>query len=673
MEVFTNQSTAFVSDWLCQSGLEKLVDVFEESIAKQKAISEAIHVKEFSKCSNLHTELRTLFGQRNQVQKKLSDLQKKQAQHLKYVANTNLNLKRSKKREDTEVKEPKLDIRSFLQVKGAATESRQESDPYDENDGNESGDTVILSIDDDERGSASKKRKLEYKDGKDKQAGDKVIGDKQVGDKVIGDKQVCDKVIGDKQVGDKVIGDKQVGDKVIGDKQVGDKVIGDKQVGDKVIGDKQIGDKVIGDKQVGDKVIGDKQVGDKVIGDKQVGNKVIGDKQVSDKVIGDKQVGDKVIGNKQVGDKVIGDKQVGDKVIGDEQVDDKMIGDKQVDDKMIGDKQNKSFSNMAYDSEKAQQRLLRMSLAALTVDGRVYIVEKKDRSGERGIELYNSWDLSNDEGKLLKSYWTGFETTVKPHSNVLMSAWELYNIKQGDLSTEEFISKIRILIKEANYPSDLRERFLRDYFVFGINSSRTRKECLKEGNSLTFKRAKELAKTVKNLLKKADASGQDHYLGMLMYYTTPIDSKLPAPASLLNHRAYRTQIPTSGRLQRTQDQVSYLLSKGVHAAFIGEEQADEQADEQIIQVVEHCDKLFSLVDIYRYVDIWHPSIANDILFVIGNIFNDIGLEDIPEVDLPDDINDWYTDIWDMGVDDTSLLEIPTEYFELLENSDSDED
>lgn len=76
-----------------------------------------------------------------------------------------------------------------------------------------------------------------------------------------------------------------------------------------------------------------------------------------------------------------------------------------------------------------------------------------------------------------------------------MSAWELYNTKQGDMSTEEFISKIRILIKEANYPSDLQERFLRDYFVFGVNSSRVRKECLKEGNSLTFNRAKELAKT----------------------------------------------------------------------------------------------------------------------------------------------------------------------------------
>ncbi|KAK3748845.1 hypothetical protein QZH41_006630 [Actinostola sp. cb2023] len=61
-----------------------------------------------------------------------------------------------------------------------------------------------------------------------------------------------------------------------------------------------------------------------------------------------------------------------------------------------------------------------------------------------------------------------------------------------------------------------------------------------------------MVQTVKTLLKKADASGQDHYLGMLMYRTTPIDSKLPAPASLLNHRAYCTQIPTSGRLQRTQ-------------------------------------------------------------------------------------------------------------------------
>lgn len=38
---------------------------------------------------------------------------------------------------------------------------------------------------------------------------------------------------------------------------------------------------------------------------------------------------------------------------------------------------NSCFNGIPYDSEKAQRRLLRMPLAALTVDNRVYIVEKE--------------------------------------------------------------------------------------------------------------------------------------------------------------------------------------------------------------------------------------------------------------------------------------------------------
>ena len=116
-------------------------------------------------------------------------------------------------------------------------------------------------------------------------------------------------------------------------------------------------------------------------------------------------------------------------------------------------------------------------------------------SGERGLELFNSWGLPTDEEKHLTSYWTGFENAVNPQSNELMSAWELHELKQRAMSIEEFITKIRIHLKEANYPTGLHDRFLCDHFVFGINSSRVRKECLKEGNTLTFNRAKELAKS----------------------------------------------------------------------------------------------------------------------------------------------------------------------------------
>ena len=59
---------------------------------------------------------------------------------------------------------------------------------------------------------------------------------------------------------------------------------------------------------------------------------------------------------------------------------------------------------------------------------------------------------------------------------------------------KEFIVKLRLLIKEANYPKAHYQRFLQDFLVFGMNSQSTRKECLKEGNTLTFQKAKDPVK-----------------------------------------------------------------------------------------------------------------------------------------------------------------------------------
>ena len=89
-----------------------------------------------------------------------------------------------------------------------------------------------------------------------------------------------------------------------------------------------------------------------------------------------------------------------------------------------------------------------------------------------------------------------------------MSAWELHELKQGDMSIEEFITKIRIHIREANYPGAQHEQFLRDHFVFGINSTTVRKECLKEGNTLTFNRAKDLAKAEEAAKSQLKIMGQ---------------------------------------------------------------------------------------------------------------------------------------------------------------------
>ena len=57
-----------------------------------------------------------------------------------------------------------------------------------------------------------------------------------------------------------------------------------------------------------------------------------------------------------------------------------------------------------------------------------------------------------------------------------------------------------------------------------------------------------MVQTVKNLLKKSEA-GEDPYIALLNYRTTPVDSKLQAPAKLLNQRDYRMLLPSSGCLQ----------------------------------------------------------------------------------------------------------------------------
>ena len=54
-----------------------------------------------------------------------------------------------------------------------------------------------------------------------------------------------------------------------------------------------------------------------------------------------------------------------------------------------------------------------------------------------------------DDQQKLKNYWERFENYIKPHSNELIAAWELHNLHQGTLSLEEFIAKLRILVKEA--------------------------------------------------------------------------------------------------------------------------------------------------------------------------------------------------------------------------------
>ena len=72
--------------------------------------------------------------------------------------------------------------------------------------------------------------------------------------------------------------------------------------------------------------------------------------------------------------------------------------------------------------------------------------------------------------------------------------------------------------------------------------------------------AERFVRTVKDTLTKAHQSGQDPDMALLCYRSTPINSKLPSPAELMNSRRYRTLLPTWTMLKSREEEREELMS-----------------------------------------------------------------------------------------------------------------
>ena len=46
------------------------------------------------------------------------------------------------------------------------------------------------------------------------------------------------------------------------------------------------------------------------------------------------------------------------------------------------------------------------------------------------------------------------------------------------------------------------------------------------------------------------------------------------------------------------------------------------------QIMQHCSNIFSVCDVYKYVDIWHPSVAAEVLFTISTTFKDVDIKKV---------------------------------------------
>ena len=83
---------------------------------------------------------------------------------------------------------------------------------------------------------------------------------------------------------------------------------------------------------------------------------------------------------------------------------------------------------------------------------------------------------------------------------------------------------------------------------------------------------------------------------------------------------------------------------------------------QVSQVIENAAKIFLLIKAYQYVDIWHPDVAVEILFLIDVVFGGIDYQfnDAEQEENSFAFQDF--ELWDSEVDDSDLLLISSDFF-----------
>ena len=114
-----------------------------------------------------------------------------------------------------------------------------------------------------------------------------------------------------------------------------------------------------------------------------------------------------------------------------------------------------------------------------------YVLIWAGKTGRMHIKSLNlTTEQKGDPSVLVRMFveWT------KPKSNALAAAAKFRRLEQGDLSLSEYIDKATVLCDQCEYPSEARERLLRDAIVMGLRSKDAYYKCIERGSSLTLEK-----------------------------------------------------------------------------------------------------------------------------------------------------------------------------------------
>lgn len=148
--------------------------------------------------------------------------------------------------------------------------------------------------------------------------------------------------------------------------------------------------------------------------------------------------------------------------------------------------------------------------------------------GQKGREIYSTWNLSEEDRKSLKEHLDRFEAYVKPRTNLIYNRYKFHSRFQTEGETlDQFVTDLKLLVKECNYQE--ADNMVRDRLVIGIQNTKIREKLVNVGSDLTLEKAQEIARLHEMSTAQAKtmshASGEDSKVNFIKKSQKRYDEK----------------------------------------------------------------------------------------------------------------------------------------------------
>ena len=152
--------------------------------------------------------------------------------------------------------------------------------------------------------------------------------------------------------------------------------------------------------------------------------------------------------------------------------------------------------------------------------------------GESAREVYNTWNLSEEEKDKTEPLFTRFKEYCEPRKNLTVIRHKFNSRFQSNSETaDQFITDLQILSKDCEFGL-LKDELIKDRIVCGVASQEVRERLLQESD-LTLKKATELLKSIE--LSKEQTS----QINDTQVHAVSTKKKTPQPKSTLKFNCRR--------------------------------------------------------------------------------------------------------------------------------------